>query len=438
MAEAIVAEGHEVHVVTYHIGENIPVRGPKLHRIPRLTRESKVVVGPTARRPLYDAQMVFKTLQVVRRHQPDLLHAHGYEAALVAASCRLATGLPVVYSGHNTMGDELASYNFIRPRWVAAGLAKLLDAVVPRLGDRCIPHSTNIRHFFQRLGLGRRSEPIVNFGIDVDWVRHGDSTGLRERYGLGTGPVILYTGVLDQFQRIDLLLEAFAQLRVSETSAKLLIVSTIPHAGHAASIRGHAQKLGIAGSVVLTDPQPIEAVRDFLQVGDVAVVPRPGAPGFPIKLLNYMAAARPCVLFASSASKGLRHRENVYLASPDTSTGLCRGLAEVLHDEALRRRLAVNAYRFVRWNHSRQLMAQQVCASYFRTLAATDRLSGVLKRQHPSNLLRRQSFEAEQHALDRIHRLPDNAIHLDMQVTRQVGSHDITEINKEHSAWHTS
>src|SRR5262245_27844956 len=64
MAEAISDRGHEVHIVTYHFGEDIPLRGPVLHRITPLTRESAVVVGPTSRRPLYDLQMVFKTVQV--------------------------------------------------------------------------------------------------------------------------------------------------------------------------------------------------------------------------------------------------------------------------------------------------------------------------------------------------------------------------------------
>src|SRR4051794_1434708 len=80
MAEGICAEGHEVHIVTYHIGEPIVVHGPRVHRITPWTNEAKVVVGPTCRRPLYDLQMVFKTLQVIRAHRPHLLHAHGYEA----------------------------------------------------------------------------------------------------------------------------------------------------------------------------------------------------------------------------------------------------------------------------------------------------------------------------------------------------------------------
>jgi glycosyltransferase involved in cell wall biosynthesis len=133
MAETLVERGHEVHIVTYHVGEDISVRGPRLPRITPLTSESHVIVGPRVPRPLYDLQMVFKTLEVIRRHRPDVLHAHGYEAALAAWLCRLATGLPVVYSGHNIMSDELASYRLIRPRWLADVLARTLDAVVPRL-----------------------------------------------------------------------------------------------------------------------------------------------------------------------------------------------------------------------------------------------------------------------------------------------------------------
>src|SRR5207247_4972224 len=93
--------------VTYHFGEDIPVRGPRLHRVKPWTKETAVVVGPTIRRPLYDLQMVFRTLQVIKAHEPHLLHAHGYEAALVAWLCWLVTRIPVVYSGHNTMADEL-------------------------------------------------------------------------------------------------------------------------------------------------------------------------------------------------------------------------------------------------------------------------------------------------------------------------------------------
>src|SRR5688572_6336500 len=90
MAEATAARGHDVHVVTYHFGEQIPLRNVHLHRIKSLTGETEIVVGPTIRRPLYDLQMVWEAIRVVRQHKIDLMHAHNYEGGLVAALCRMA------------------------------------------------------------------------------------------------------------------------------------------------------------------------------------------------------------------------------------------------------------------------------------------------------------------------------------------------------------
>ncbi len=370
MAEAVSELGHEVHIVTYHYGEDIPVRGPQLHRITPLLAEQRIVVGPTIRRPLYDLQMIVKAIQVIREHRPAVLHAHGYEAGLVAWVCRLLTGLPVVYSGHNTMIDELPSYQFIRPPWLARALARVLDILVPRCGDRCLPHSTNLERFFHEQGLRSRTEPVVHFGVDLDWMARGDGKAIRQRYELGSGPVMLYTGVLDRFQRLDLLLEAMALVTWFVPQAKLLIVVTVPNPAHEAAVRAKAQELKIDRHVILTEPQPLAAVRDFLQVCDVAVAPRPQTPGFPIKLINYMAAAKPCVLFASSASGDLVDRENALLVKPDTSEALAYGIYDLLRNESLRRQLGKNGHRFVRRHHERSAVARQVCAAYGRALAA--------------------------------------------------------------------
>ena len=394
MSEAIAERGHEVHIVTYHMGEDIPVKGPRIHRVPRLTGESGVVVGPTVRRPLYDLQMVFKTLEVIRDYRPDVLHAHGYESALAGWICQLLTGVPMIFSGHCTMGDELASYNFIRPRWVADGLARLLDGLVPRLANRCIPHSSNIQKFLFGMGLRRRTEPIVNFGIDVDRMARGDGTRIRRRYGLGSGPVILYSGVMDRFQRLDLLLEAMVMIKLYEPQAKLLFVVTIVNELHLASTRRRASELGLDDNVVFTDPQPLGSIGDCLMAGDVAVVPRPQASGFPIKLLNYMAARRPCVLYASSASRGLVHRDNVFLAAPNTGQALGEAILEVLRDDELRQHLARNGHRFVLQHHDRRMIAQQLCASYLRTQMSAGRASVMARRPRVTTAAIDRGFQA--------------------------------------------
>ena len=382
MAEALVEEGHEVHILTYHFGEDIEVRGPRIHRIPRLTNETRIVVGPTVRRPFYDAQLVFTTLRVIRDKKLELLHAHGYEAALAAWLCRLVTGIPVVYSGHNTMEDELPTYGAIRPAFLAKGLAKLLDLSVPRLADRCLPHSVNIQRFFHDLGLSDRTDPVVNFGIKVPEAPCVDSQQMRVKYKLGNGPIILYSGVIDQFQRLDLLIDAMARIIERLPTARLLMVRTIPNDRQLQLLRHRVSRLGLEQQVVFTRRHRLPAVRQLLAACDVAVVPRPQTPGFPIKLLNYMAARKPAVLFSSSAS-GLTHRENAFLIDEDTSEALADGIQTLIKDERLRQRIADGGYAFVRMHHNRRSTARQVARCYGRTLDAAHRHVVRSSSMHP-------------------------------------------------------
>jgi len=366
MAEAVSDRGHDVHIVTYHIGDDIDVTGPEMHRIPRWSKGSKVVIGPTVGRMFSDVLLVFKALQVIRRHKPDVIHAHGYEAGIAAGICRFLTRVPVVYSGHNTMTDELASYDFIRPQWLANSFAKFLDYVVPRVGDRCVPHSESLSEFFEESGLGSRTEEVIRFGIDLNWSGKQDESDFLLKYKLD-GPVVLYAGVLDKFQRIDLLLEAMVHVLKEKPEAYLLIVVTIPAEKNENRVKEQAKKLGISDRVVFTEPLDLNGVRECLRMCDVTAISRPGAPGFPIKLLNYMSASKPCVMFESSAS-GLIHRKHALLIKEDTSKALAGGLIELLADEKLCETMGQNAYEFLLEHHDRRLTAKQLCEVYLRAL----------------------------------------------------------------------
>jgi 1,2-diacylglycerol 3-alpha-glucosyltransferase len=366
IAEAVAERGHEVHLVTYHIGEDIPVRGVQLHRIASRSRET-IVVGPTWHRPFYDFRMIFKTLEVIRHYRPNVLHAHGYEATMVAWVCRLLSGVPVLYSAHNTMADELPTYKFIRPRWLAGWFGEALDRVVPRMSDRIVPHSGNLEAFLGRRNLLERTEPVIKFGINLDDIASGDAARLRERYGLGQDPVLLYAGVMNPFQRLDLLLKAMALVVRQMPTAKLLMVRTLATEPFLADFCQQAEDLGLRGQIVITQPQPLRSVQEHLAACDVAVAPRTHEPGFPIKVLNAMAAGKACVMYASS-SRDLRHKKDAYLVAPDTPEALADGLLEVLADGRLRERLGRNGREYVRQNHDRRLIAAQLGDVYSRML----------------------------------------------------------------------
>jgi 1,2-diacylglycerol 3-alpha-glucosyltransferase len=379
LVEATAERGHEVHVVSYHLGEPLPLRNVHLHRIADWTGEKSITVGPTRYRPLYDFQMIFTALKVMRRHRVDLIHAHGYESALVAACCRPFVRLPVLYSAHNAMGDELASYDFFRSKRMASALAWVLDRTVPRIGNRCVPHSANLQEFLHARGLSERMEPVLNFGIDFDKRPVGDRQRLRRECNLTDEPVILYSGVIDQFQRLDLLLESMVHVLSRFPRAKLLLLTNVANGRGDAALREQAKTLGIDGSLVMMAPQSLDHGLKLISICDVAVVPRPKAPGFPIKLLNYMASKRACVMYASSCSR-LSHGEHVWLAAEDTPESLGGAIVRVLKDEMLRNRIAEGGYQFVRARHDRRGAAAQLCNSYVRLLRSTRRWNEVAER----------------------------------------------------------
>jgi 1,2-diacylglycerol 3-alpha-glucosyltransferase len=379
LTEAVAERGHEVHVVCYHMGEALPLHNVHVHRIPDWTGERAVAVGPTRRRPLYDLQMVFKTMKIMRRFRLDLMHAHGYEAALVAACCRPFVRRPFLYSAHNSMGDELASYSAFKSKRLAHSLAWALDRTVPRLGDRCVPHSENLSRFLATRGLESRSEPVLNFGIDFKRRVRGDRRALRAELSLGTDPVILYSGVIDRFQRIDLLLDAMPRVLKTSPNAKLVMLVNVLNEEHESTIRANAVRLGIAERVVLLHPDTLDMGLRLLALADVAVVPRPVAPGFPIKLLNYMAAELPCVMFASSAS-GIVDRRHALLAPDDTSESLAEAIIEALANSSLRQNIARGGYELVHERHDRRHVAAELCQVYRRLVQPTRRWPEIAMR----------------------------------------------------------
>ena len=51
---------------------------------------------------------------ILRKIRPDIIHVHNYEAPMVAVLGKVLSrdlrGVPIVYSAHNTMGEELSTY----------------------------------------------------------------------------------------------------------------------------------------------------------------------------------------------------------------------------------------------------------------------------------------------------------------------------------------
>ena len=345
MSEELARRGHLIRVVTYPLSHDIPVAGVEIDRVAHVGSNREVNVGPSYQRLAFDALLVLKLFQVVRRHHIELIHAHNYEAMLIGGVVGRLTGVPVIYNAINTMISELPSFNFFRPRALATGLAKVLDYVVPRMADMIIADTEELRSFILDQGVEPERVITIHSGVRPEMFQAGDGVRVRERFAVGGGPLIVYTGTFDEFQGLDYLMAAFQIIHQLRPAASLLLVGSTINRADRGKYERMATKLGFASRFQITSCT-LDELPDFLAAADVAVVPRPNSPGIPTKLLNYMAAGNAIVSFKQSATI-LQHKVTAFLVESSTAENFAQGILHVLDDPALAQKLRTNVQKFV-------------------------------------------------------------------------------------------
>jgi glycosyltransferase involved in cell wall biosynthesis len=260
LALHLAQQGHEVHVVTYPQFEDIPVDGLHIHRVRvSFMKPGPISIGPSFERLLYDALLIPKLVQVIRRHRIDVIHAHNYEATLAGAMAKWLTRRPLIYNGVTAMADELPTYRFIRPDALARWIGKSLDYVVPRLSDLLMVLSDELKDYLIDIGNKEKKLLVVPPGVELDWLASGDGAGVRDRLGLSAEtPIVMYTGALEGFQRVDYLLQAMALVVKQVPEAMLVIVGNIRNQKAQEALISMAQQLGIADQLRFVESAPIE------------------------------------------------------------------------------------------------------------------------------------------------------------------------------------
>src|SRR5262249_45058980 len=132
VAEALAHRGHDVHVVTYHLGQQDESLPFTVYRSPRLAGYRKLSPGPSAAKlAVMDPMLVLTLRRVLATHPIDVIHAHHYEGLLVALCARGKQALPIVYDAHTLLETELPYYPLGLPDGVKRAIGRALDRWLP-------------------------------------------------------------------------------------------------------------------------------------------------------------------------------------------------------------------------------------------------------------------------------------------------------------------
>ncbi len=332
--------GHSVTVVTYHNGQDVPeIRVERTLPIPW---RKGYEVGASRHKLAFDALLGLKTLQLVTRERFDVIHAHLHEGALLGIALRRLARAPMVFDLQGSLTAEMLDHRFLRERSPFRPALLKLETFIDRASSMVFTSSAHARRLLiEQFGCKpERVEALpdcVNTEAFKPRAYHDPQqlAALRAQLGIPTDRrLIVYLGLLAEYQGVGLLLEALQQLVQRRQDVHLLLMG-FPNVEQYGQ---RALDLGIGGHVTLTGRVPYGEAPAYLALGDVAAAPKMSLTEGAGKLLNYMAVGLPVVAFDTPVAREYLALDGIYARPGDASS-----LAECL-DSALPRADRVGPY----------------------------------------------------------------------------------------------
>jgi glycosyltransferase involved in cell wall biosynthesis len=315
-ARVLQQRGHQVTVATYHTGNDLP--DLPIIRIPPIPWHPEVRVGSHWHKLYFDLLLLGRVLAWARTHPVDIVHGHLHEGAFVGSFLSKVTGAPLVFDFQGSLTREMLDHNFLSHRSPLLSVFTWVERLINRLADHIITSSQNATELLiQEFGCSPERVTTVADCVDTErfqprWASPAvaqRAADLRARLGIPPErQVVVFLGLLAEYQGISLLLEAARQVVAVRPDTHFLIMGYPGHHYYQAV----AQGLGLGGFTTFTGRIPYAEAPYYLAIGDVAVSPKLSETEGNGKLLNYMACGLPTVSFRAPVSQEILGPDGVY------------------------------------------------------------------------------------------------------------------------------
>ncbi len=292
--KALTLLGHDVDLVTYAVGQDVPMPRLRIFRAPAVPFAKNVRIGPSVGKIFHDLMLYRRVRGVLRQNRYDLLHTHE-EASFFGHHLAKRYHLPHLYDMHSSLPQQLRNFRFSR--------SKMLYTLFERLEHETINHANaviticpELQKYVESKFPDKPSFLIENVADNsiVFPPSPGQSASLRRQYGLEDGSVVLYYGTLEAYQGIPLLLESARKVCQKSTNAvRFLIVGG--QDSQVAEYRRQMAKQQLSDHIIFTGFVQPQLIPAFIELADVLVSPRVSGSNSPLKIYSYLRSGKPVV-----------------------------------------------------------------------------------------------------------------------------------------------
>jgi glycosyltransferase involved in cell wall biosynthesis len=318
--------GHEVTIATYYKGRDLA--DLEIVRTRAVPWREEYEVGSSRHKIGFDALLAWMSLKLALRRRFDVVHAHLHEGALMGGVLAKLKRVPLVFDFQGSMTAEMVDHGFLNrdglwykpTRWLEDHINPLADAILTSS-----QHSARLlEHDF---GVDPGQIHAIPDAVSPDFfspacLSPDERMARKKSLGIPPGrPVVVYLGLLTDYQGTGKLLHSAAELLHREVDAHFLIMGY----PNVAQYRQLAHHLGLHDRVTFTGKIPYEQAPLYLALGDIAAAPKESTSESNGKILNYMAMALPTVAFDVPVSHEFLGEFGTY-----AKTGDPRSLADAI------------------------------------------------------------------------------------------------------------
>lgn len=355
LAEVLGKNGHRVHLLTYHEGENIHLENVFIHRIPNIPFIKNIPPGFSVKKIICDVILFLKCFGIINKYRIDIIHAVE-ESVFLAMFFKSLYGLPYVYDMDSSLSNQLIE------KYPGLQRAKRFFEFFEK---NAVQQSNGVIAVCKALeNKARKYSPMKNVLRleDISMLNKIESEEQSLKASLNIhGQVIMYVGNLEQYQGIDLLLKSFEIALEKNPNINLVIVG-----GNIQDItryRIKAKSLKTHNKIFFTGEKPIEKLGYYLHNADILVSPRLTGENTPMKIYSYLDSGKPLVATKLKTHTQVMDDEIALLTAPEPHA-MADCFLKLIKNSKLSQQLASKARERVKNEFSKDIFCKKLISFY--------------------------------------------------------------------------
>jgi glycosyltransferase involved in cell wall biosynthesis len=287
--KALSALGHTVDLVTYPFGVNKDIPGLRIFRCRKLPWIKSVRTGPSPAKLALDFFLFLKVLQRLWKDDYDLIHTHE-EASSIGVICQKMTKIPHLYDMHSSLVQQMENFNFTRSKFIVR-FFKFSETISLKNATAVIVICRSLFDYAAGITAAAKLTLIENFMDDRPGVTNEEKfLHLRREINPDGKKIIMYTGTLETYQGIPLLLDS---LRLLGDDFRLVVIGG--KEDQVAKLRRRILEMNLEKRVLVLGQKRSRDIPYYLHAASVLVSPRILGTNIPLKIYSYLASGVPVV-----------------------------------------------------------------------------------------------------------------------------------------------